>query len=362
MALIDWGEVYDYSSVTDATNTSTLVDGGGTWNFSVGSVSSSINTGGIYGNFIRTNPGIFSAITRRTFPTTITGANGFYFGGRFRLNVTLGNTNAGDANIYFLDASNAELFHIDLQMNRLLRVLRNTTVLAAPVVPSMVNSTTMWHYIEVSGIISATVGTLVVKWNGDTIVNLTGINNTNTGGTTLAAFHFGSNVNNSLDLDSFYICDGTGSAPFNGSLGELRIYRNMPTQAGATLQFTPISGTNADNVDNTPIVGTAYNYASAAGSQDLFPFTTPSGATVYLVRLRSMLANADGGTRTVANIIQSGTTVAQGTALGPISYAVSFPTTAIALVVDTYTTDPNTGSQWTGAALAAAKFGYRIVS
>src|SRR5262245_56180486 len=82
-----------------------------------------------------------------------------------------------------------------------------------------------WFYMEMKVTIHDTAGAVVVRIDGQTVLNLTN-QDTRNGGTGFCnsiQFICG-NVGSaymSYNLDDFYICDTAGSAPFNDFLGDV---------------------------------------------------------------------------------------------------------------------------------------------
>jgi len=116
------------------------------------------------------------------------------------------------------------------------------------------------------------------------------------------------------------------------------------------------TSTNEQEVNSTSLLPqTRYNYATVAGTQDLFSSANiGSFSPIYGVQVRVFFTRDDAGYRYAAPILQSGTAVAQGTP-GAVIMGGGYNSYI-------YSTDPNTGAQWTAAALAAANFGYRITT
>jgi len=157
-------------------------------------------------------------------------------------------------------------------------------------------------YVEMKVTISPTVGTVDVRFNGVLVPGLsglTGLNTANVGGSTWSGIALNEYddsalgiVGTTLDYDDFYVLDGSGAAPWNTFLGDVRVDARFPTGASANgapnTGWTPSAGANWQNVDDTPGPNddTDYNETVTSGVLDTFvvqdiPVT---GALVYGVQ------------------------------------------------------------------------------
>ena len=104
--------------------------------------------------------------------------------------------------------------------------------------------------------------------------------------------------------DDLYVLDCT-SAPNNNYLGALRIYASVPVANGA-VAWTPLAGTNWQNVDTIPPTGTPYNSSVMPGQVDQYlhplPGAVPSNSTLFAVQHCQDL-QAVGGSRSVTSDI-----------------------------------------------------------
>lgn len=225
-----------------------------------------------------------------------------------------------------------------------------------------------WFYFEVGATIG-TSGSVTIRVNSIPVMTLTGVdtNGVASSVTTLnriAVFSY-SNSNNvgqfpraNISLAHHYVCDDSGPAPQNTFLGDIRVQTLLPNAAGDLTQFTPVGGAaNWQNVATVPPnPNVDYNTAATVGSTDLFNTPSMSSLDTYIlgVQVKTLCSKSDAGPRTVAPMIKSGTTTAQGTVVAP--------STNPRYMVSTYSTDPDTGLQWTQAAVDAVQIGYTIVT
>ena len=217
----------------------------------------------------------------------------------------------------------------------------------------VIQAANTWYELEaILTVGTGTSGSLIVKLNGATVLNLTGINTQGTAGSTVAyggPFAFSSNSNNSFYFDDLYGCDTTGPAPTNtflstvaGGMGP-RVYTLFPN-ANHSVAWTPSTGTNYSNVNSSSFQSTNYNYATASGEQDLYTIPTPAAevgsavGTILGVQTTFIGNENDAGTCNVQSSINSGGTSYQGTS--------RIMTATFSKYADLWLTDPATGSAW----------------
>jgi hypothetical protein len=157
-----------------------------------------------------------------------------------------------------------------------------------------------WYFIEwVVEIVDGLTGTIKVYVDDELVINKTNVrtfpnfvvyqagfgtygwNNVSIGGNGTA-----------LAADDFYVCDGSGSAPFNDRLGDIEIVVLRPNAVTVQADWTPSPTVdNYLNVDDTePDDDTTYNYTDTPGDIDLFEMDDlPDG---YQVLGAQLLINA----------------------------------------------------------------------
>jgi hypothetical protein len=130
----------------------------------------------------------------------------------------------------------------------------------------------------------------------------------------------------------------------------------LPDGAGASAQFSPLAGSNFQNVDDAGIDGdTTYNFSSSANFIDSFTYGAMpwSSAEIYAV--------------TVSAIVRLGTSAPTIRTKTRISAAyfngATFATTASYAPYETiYEDSPSTTNNWTDTEINAAEFGYERVA
>jgi hypothetical protein len=211
-----------------------------------------------------------------------------------------------------------------------------------------------WHYFEIAVTISDTVGTVLVKVDGSTVMNLSGLD-TNNAVTNVDTVSFGFNANNpgglNIIVDDLYITDGA-------TLGERKIETLYPSADTATKNWTPNSGTdNYSRVNETTVDGdTSYVQASTVGTRDLYTVGPLSSTPTVIdaVQIVSFMEKTDATTRTVYNSCQSAGTDSDGSAFALAATYGRFDRIL--------STDPNGGGSWTASRVNGLLIGPKIAS
>ena len=215
----------------------------------------------------------------------------------------------------------------------------------------------VFTYIELKVVIHDTTGTVDVRVNGASVLSLTNQDTANNSTVWSAIWVGTSAFSMTIDYDDIYVCDGTGSSPWNGFLGDCRVDARVPTGAGATTGWTPSAGANYACVDDAaPDDDTDYVTAATSGLTDTYVVQDApvAGAALYGIQHCLNLKKMDAGTCTVAPIIRlSGGSDVAGADLTP--------STTYAYGLQIAATQPG-GAAWTEAAFNAAEFGYRKTS
>jgi hypothetical protein len=123
--------------------------------------------------------------------------------------------------------------------------------------------------------------------------------------------------------------------------------------SNASVQFTPLAGTNWQEISETAMDSdTSYNSTTNVGFVDEFlsSGTLPTGFTPLYVKLQQASRADQPSGHTTANLLVSGSDTFTG--------ASSVVGTIYLYSEDYLLTDPNGAIPWTGASIAATKFGY----
>jgi hypothetical protein len=211
-----------------------------------------------------------------------------------------------------------------------------------------------YNYIELKGVLHASAGTVQLRVNGATVLNLTG--QVTTQGTLVwdRIWVSNSGAGSGADCDDLWVCDGTGAAPWNDLLGDCRVDARVPTAAGATTGWTPSTGANWAAVDDAaPNGDTDYVAATTVGLTDTYTIQDAPvvGATIYGVQHCVNLKKSDAGTCAVAPVIRHSGVDYPGADVSPgTTYAYGLQIAAV---------NPGTGAAWTEAGFNAAEFGVK---
>ncbi|GEM_PF-953812 len=216
-----------------------------------------------------------------------------------------------------------------------------------------------WHFIELFATINATTGQLIVKVDGNTVINFTG--NTRNGGTStnIDAIRFRTGVNNItpscvISVDDFYVCDATGTVN-NGFLGDIRVQSMMPNAAGSSTQLaTTGSATNYLNANEVPFNDATYNSSSVVGQRDTYGLSDLVAATTTVLGVQSVahMQKSDAGVANAKVALKSGASVYYDT-------TQSLSTTAMAYT-QVRENDPATSAAWTVANTNALEAGMEV--
>jgi hypothetical protein len=221
-------------------------------------------------------------------------------------------------------------------------------------------------YLECLVTISDTVGVVTVTINGSQVLNLTGQDTKATANAYASEIILGNlrltsgtnGTNSDEDFDDLYICDGTGSAPYQTFLGDCRVDAVAPTSDDLA-QFTRSTGTtNFGTVDESAPNSTDYNSDATIGDIDRFGYAALpvlTSATVYAVQVSLYATNPEGGGRSIASHVKSGASTADGATVA-LSNAFQY-------YQQIHINDPATGVQWASqSAVDAATFGYKVAA
>lgn len=218
-----------------------------------------------------------------------------------------------------------------------------------------------FSFLEFKVVLSTTVGTIQVRFNGvlDTGLNLSGINNASAGTAvwdTARYGPFGSTNYATADvrIDDLWLADGSGSN-WNDFMGEIVATPMFPNADGFHSDFTRSTGaTQYGTIDETTQNGdTDYNSSAVAGAIDTLNFAamSPSGAPIKGVQLLVLAKKGDAGASAHKAMTRIAGVDYEGTEYG--MYDSYFP------MRQQWGVSPATGIPWTEAEFNAAEFGYK---
>lgn len=196
-------------------------------------------------------------------------------------------------------------------------------------------------------------GTAEVRINGATVISVSATDFLYSTATVPNAVRFFDGITNT-DVDYFYVCDSSGSAPFNDLLGDLRVETVIPDADGTTAAWTASAGSRFQCVDDA--LG-AYNddtdyISSSTTDQDNYvSMGALSAATNILFSLHTALARNDGTGSIQLRTLSSATVAATADITLSTAYAWKRKFDFV---------DPNTAAAWASVTpLNAAEWGVR---
>lgn len=210
-----------------------------------------------------------------------------------------------------------------------------------------------WYYIELKVLANNSTGTVEVKVNGSTWLNLTS-QDTQPG---TNAWHDAVRIgqtNATCRFDDMYVLDGSGSAN-NDFLGNRKVVALDPDGAGDNTDWTPSAGSNYQNVDDGDEVDedTTYNETSTDADEDLYTYENLPGVTSSVDGLQiTTETRVTTGSMDLSSVIKTGTTTDAGT-------ADTITSTAYVTSVRVEEQDPDTSAAWTPSGVDGAQFGIR---
>lgn len=219
-----------------------------------------------------------------------------------------------------------------------------------------------FQYIEVKIVIHDTAGVVIVRIDGNTVLNLSGVDTRNGGTATWTYARLYSGPNAPVLFDDYILMNGNtgpGATPFNAFLGDMRIDAHYPNGAGnSAMSTTTGSSSRWLNVDDKITDGTCpnssdYNTVTAVNDKDTLALEDlkNAGATPLAIQVTEYVKKSDTGVCKVRPVVRQGTTDYDGTERSPgttFGYAVR----------EVYPQAPD-GTDWTEAAFNGLEVGYK---
>lgn len=215
-----------------------------------------------------------------------------------------------------------------------------------------------WPYIEIHALIADSGGFCEVKIDGTVVVSYTG--DTKNGGTGVVnTVNWARISNGTTNVDDAYVCDATGSAPYNTYLGDIKVLTLLPTGDGDSSGWLGSDGNSTNNsllVDEADSSMSDYVAASVSGTLDLYAMDdVPTGYDVLAIQELIYAVKSDAGTAPTVLPVAKG-------AVGTIRTDTALPaltTTNQSLPAQIRTTDPD-GNALTAAGVNAMQVGVKI--
>jgi len=205
------------------------------------------------------------------------------------------------------------------------------------------------HYIELGVSCSETLGQIIVRVDGEEVINVSG---TNTGATTQSFGVAGTGGGTFTNYDDLYVSwDNASAISF---MSDVEVRAIFPDGAGALTDWTGVSGANYTNVDEDPPDVADYNKSAVVGNVDTFTFPdlTFTG-TVWGVQFCAYAKKDDTEIRAIQGVCRIG-------GVNYLSTNTEYLSTDIMYYRFVWGLNPATTAAWTVAQVNAAEFGYRM--
>ncbi len=223
-----------------------------------------------------------------------------------------------------------------------------------------------WHYLEFQWLISATVGTIIVRVNNVEVINASGLDLAFSGAASTAwtEWLLLCSLQGENWFDDLYVLDNVddGLTPsLTTFLGDTRVEYLRPTANGAHLDWTVTGGgTHANAVDkgSNSALTTPFIESQTVGQLDTNVYSDPTIAVglAFGVQVNILAQKDTSGFRTIAPVVRSG----GGT--DAVGASVSPPQGQSTYGIQTYGRNPNTLAAWSIAEIAADEFGVKLLS
>ncbi len=223
-----------------------------------------------------------------------------------------------------------------------------------------------WHYLEFQWLISATVGTIIVRVNNAVVINASGLDLAHSGAASTAwtEWLLYSSLQGENWFDDLYVLDDVddGLTPSLATfLGDTRVEYLRPTANGAHQDWTVTGGgTHANAVDkgSNSALTTPFIESQTVGQLDTNVYSDPTIGVglAFGVQINVLAQKDTSGFRTIAPVVRSG----GGT--DAVGSAVSPPQGQSTYGIQAYGRNPNTLAAWSIPEIAADEFGVKLLS
>ncbi len=233
----------------------------------------------------------------------------------------------------------------------------NGALLGTGISTLAVDAGTTYHDVEAKITFNSSTGSILVKYNGNTEINLSSQNTSSTtsiNGISIEGYTSFPAV--TLRYDHIILMDTSGST-MNDLIGPVNVNLHTVTGAGNYSQFTPSTGSNYQNVDDTtPNGDTDYNASSTLNQIDTFVISDcPSGTTNVLGAMVWWNARRDDATtRGLSPVLRIGGTDYVGNNQNVGSSYAYFN--------QAYSASPSTSSAFTSSEINGMEIGYKLTT
>jgi hypothetical protein len=206
------------------------------------------------------------------------------------------------------------------------------------------------HYFELGVFCSETVGQIIVRVDGEELIN---VSNVDTGPSCYIGRILGTGGGTATAYDDLYITwDNASTISF---YDDVLIEAISPNGDGNYSQWTPTTGSNWETVDEQPASTTDYNSTDVVNEIDTFTFPdlTFTG-TVKGVQFVCMAKKSDVEIRAIQGVCRIGST-------DYLSDNIEYLSTTNSFYRFVWAMNPATSAAWTNSEVNSAEFGYKLV-
>jgi hypothetical protein len=229
--------------------------------------------------------------------------------------------------------------------------------------PSTAITLGRYYYIEFKAVINQTTGSVVVRINGQIVLNLAGVNTSPNGDNIADVVQVtGPGGGSFVYVDDLYVCDNSGTANTD-FLGDVKIGVIVANLAGDFTQWTPSSGVvNFSLVNEIPPDGDATYVSAVAPPSGPFPtdtyfFQPVDPTTVILAIQTNIIARKDNeGNRALSIVTRFGGVNSVTDSTG------RFVNFTYIDYLNQFDVNPLTSLQWTPTTLNLAQWGYQLIA
>jgi hypothetical protein len=207
--------------------------------------------------------------------------------------------------------------------------------------------TSAWNYIELLTQMADSAA-LELWFNDDQKLNLTGVDTTNTSNQYASEIRLGGSF-----VDDVYIGDTNADR-----LGDVRVELRNVNAAGTYTEWTPSTGSNYQNVDESPghDSDSTYNKSATVGQRDTYNMTSLAATSglIKVVEPIAVMRKDDATLRQAALLLKAGSTLDVGSTetLG-LTYAA---------YRKRYVINPDTGVAFTISEVNALEAGVKVIT
>jgi hypothetical protein len=214
--------------------------------------------------------------------------------------------------------------------------------------PGVINLSS-WHYLDVYAKIHNSAGELIVKVNGNEVINETGKDTQESSSDIVDNFELKYVYSGSANFDDFYADDSKNH-------GDIKVVTKLPNANGTYSDFTPLAGSNYENVDETyPDDDSTYNEGKAVGDKDSFEIpTTELDGSIIGVQLSNYVRKTGTKKTGIKSLVRVGGSNYLGNE--------KFLSNDYLYKASIFEVNPDTSNPWSAAQIGAAEFGIEVTS